>query len=429
LSRLVPTLLLLACATGCDVTPEKIARWKETERGPRKLRDAAQDPSVAPALRGQALAALVELGMTGDVIGDLQKRPDAERQETAHAAVAPLAALAGSDAAPTTRVQREAKDALFLLRQIAAPADRTAIDDKLIAWVTADLPGRMSAGGQGTEKILAAIGPRAGPSLLGLLQPGSASLLPVASLLAHVADAPTRTRAADMLVQQARRVSGGGKELNDTYLQSLAVLGDGHATAYLLELAEHAGAHTRERALFALAQAHAPGEAATLAAAATRIAADKKAAGEVREAGFQLAEKVGAPSVPGLLKLLDDADETVRWRAVEAALSAGKDQAVTPVLEALAPTRPYKKDDLDSYVVHDLQLIGASALPPLRTELKSKSWVARAVAVRAIGRLGTAADGSALQPLVADGAKLVGFGENATVGSEAKAAMAVLKSK
>ena len=58
-------------ASGCDPTPEKIARWKETERGPKKLREALVQHGLDPALRAQAFAALVELGMTQEALADL----------------------------------------------------------------------------------------------------------------------------------------------------------------------------------------------------------------------------------------------------------------------------------------------------------------------------------------------------------------------
>ena len=84
---------------------------------------------------------------------------------------------------------------------------------------------------------------------------------------------------------------------------------------------------------------------------------------------------------------MHDPDETVRWRAVEAALAAGKDKAVVPVLEGLNPAGKYKQEDLDSYVVHDLVLVGPAAMAPLKTELASKNAVARKVAEAAVAQL------------------------------------------
>src|SRR5579859_6415994 len=166
---------MLALVAACEVTPDKIARWKETERGPRKLREALADDGLAPSLRAQALAALVELGMTQEALGDLEKSPDAARQAVVHEALAPLAQLLGKLGAPdpTTRPQREAKDALFALRKDATPTDRAQIDEFLAVWTTADLVGRMSQGGNSSEKILVAIGPRAAPRLMALLAANS----------------------------------------------------------------------------------------------------------------------------------------------------------------------------------------------------------------------------------------------------------------
>lgn len=374
-------------SVGCDPTPEKIARWKETERGPRKLREAVQKSGLDPALRGQALAALVELGMTQEALGDLGKLGDDERRAVIHDAVPRLATVArgnGIAGSATTRAQREAKDALFLLRTDAAAEDRTAADVALIEWTTADLAGRMSAGGNSSEKILVAVGPRAAPRLAELLVPGSQQLLPAAGILGKVADADTRARAADQLIQKVRQAGARGP--SDEALQAIGLIGGPRATSFLVETAEHGSEAVREKALFALAQGSRSEGDASAQAAALRIAGDKKSPGKVREAAFQILEKLPT-AVGGLVALMHDPDPLVRWRAVEAALAAGKDQAVVPVLEALDPAGRYKKQDLDSYVVHDLVLIGPKAMAPLKGELASKNAVARQVAKDAMALL------------------------------------------
>jgi hypothetical protein len=384
-------LALSLAPLGCDApTPEKIAHWKETERGPRKLRDTVQAAGVDASLRGQALAALVELGMTSDALADLSQLGDAERRNVIHDVVPRLATVArgtGIAGSATTRAQREAKDALFQLRGDAAPADKDAIDQALIEWTTADLAGRMSAGGNSSEKMLTAIGPKAGSRLAELLVPGSQQLLPAASLLGRVGDPDTRARAADGLIQKLR--AAGPRGLDDDSLQALGLVGGPHATAFLVDTAEHAPAEEkRAKALFALAQGTLSAGDSAAQAAALRLASDKKVPGKVREAAFQLAEKIGPTAVTDLVKLMHDADDTVRWRSVEAALAAGKDKAVVPVLEALNPTGKYKKEDLNSYVVHDLVLVGPSAMAPLKGELSSKNPVARQVAQAALAQLG-----------------------------------------
>jgi HEAT repeat protein len=383
--------LSLASPLGCDSpTPDKIAHWKETERGPRKLRDALQSGSVDASLRGQALAALVELGMTSDAIADLAKLSDEDRRSIIHEAVPRLGTVArgtGIAGSATTRAQREAKDALFQLRSDGAAADKDAIDQALIEWTTADLAGRMSAGGNSSDKILTAIGAKAAPRLAELLQPGSQQLIPSASILGRIGDPDTRARAADTLIQKLR--AAGPRGLDDESVQALGLVGGPRATAFLVDTAEHAPAEEkREKALYALAQGSLSSGDSAAQAAAVRIAADKKVPGKVREAAFQLAEKIGPTAVSDLVKLMHDSDETVRWRSVEAALAAGKDKAVVPVLEALNPAGKYKREDLDSYVVHDLVQVGPSATVPLQTELSSKNPVARQVAQAALTKLG-----------------------------------------
>lgn len=379
---------LALSAAGCDPTPEKIARWKETERGPRKLREALGKDGLDPALRGQALAALVEIGMAQDAIGDLAKVDDKDRKAIIHDAVPRLAEVArgsGIAGSATTRAQREAKDALYLLRTDAAPDNRAAADTALLEWTTADLNGRMSAGGHSSEQILTAIGPKAAPRLAELMQPGSSQLVAAAAIFGRVADVDARARTADELI--ARIQKAGPRALDEQALQALGLIGGPRATAFLVDQAEHAREEAaREKALLALAQGNLAVGDSALQSAALRIAADKKAPGKVRESAFQLLEKMPT-AVTGLVGLMHDPDETVRWRAVEAALAAGKERAVVPVLEALNPAGKYKPEDLDSYVVHDLVLVGPPALPPLQSELGSKNAVARKVAGAAVAQL------------------------------------------
>jgi hypothetical protein len=386
LTRLLLTLAAFttsAVLLGCDPTPDKIAHWKETERGPRKLEEALAKPGLAPALRAQSLAALVELGMTQEALAALAKSPAEERRAVIHDAVPRLAEVArgsGIAGSATTRAQREAKDALFALRLEAAPADRDAADAALIEWTTADLAGRMSAGGSSSEKILLAIGAKATPRLIELLQPGSSQLLPAAAIVGKVADGETRARAADSLIQ---RIHQAGPHSDDATLQALGLVGGPRAAAFLIDLADHGTEEGRQKALLALAQGRAD---PSTEGAALRLAGDKKAPGKVREAAFQLLEKQPA-AVGGLVLLMRDSDETTRWRAVEAALAAGKQNAVVPVLEGLNPAGKYKKEDLDSYVVHDLVMVGAPALGPLKAELASKNAVARQVAQAALAQI------------------------------------------
>ncbi len=413
--------LLALAAAGCEVTPEKIATWKGTQKGPDKLREAVRSASLKPELRGMALAALVEIGMVSEAEEELKASAEAERPEIVHAAVPLLVKLAQGDGPVdrTTRVQRNGKDALYQFRGYANAADRAAADDALIAWTTWDLAGRMNEGGHASDKILTAIGARAGPRLGEVIadaRTSDGSRMAAATLLGKIGDRAARDRAGVALVERARKE----KTLQDATLMQIGLVGGDHAVVYLTHLAEdgHLGEATRRKALLALAQGK-PADAAALPAA-LRLAGDGKAPGEVRDAAFELAESIGAPAVPGVVKLIGDKDEKVRWEAVETALKAGGPDAVAPVLEALSPSLTYPKDDLRSFIVHDLQMLGPPALPALRNELKSKSWVARLAAAMAIAQLGKADDAPLVASLAGDGTKLKGWPNGATVGSEAK---------
>jgi hypothetical protein len=365
----VVVLLTLALCAACgDVTPEKIARWKDTERGPAKLRDAVGSGSLTPSLRAQALAALVELGMTGEAIADLQKSPDPA--SVTREAVPRLAELAGGPGLDTTRVQREAKDALFELRPLASDDTKPKIDEALVKWTTADLNARMQQGRQAADKILIAIGPRALPRLLELLRTDGVNQLQAASIIGRMGDEQARSQAADALVEAAKRSAARTRDVPDGLLKAVSMIGGSHALAFLVDQAEHGTPIVRERALLALGQgASLKGDASALAMA-LRIANDRGAPGKVREASFQVLEKVGPDAVPGLVKIEGDPDLVVAERAIEAALAAGKEKAVGPVIDAI-PAKLSKKEDIDSYVVHDLSLIGPAAVPALESVLKT----------------------------------------------------------
>ncbi len=414
--------------SGCEVTAEKIASWKATERGPEKIRAAVRKGALSAELRGQALVALVELGMLKEASEELATLSADQRSAVIHAAAMPLIRLAqGSGSVDrTTRTQRNGKDGLFELRGDAAPADRMLFDDALIAWLTADLLGRMSEGGHSSEQILMAIGSRTGGRLNELVVDAGASEAnrrEAARLLGKVGDAAMREQAGAALVARAR--SGGEPE--EALLLQIGLLGGNHAAHYLGQLAEdgHAKEPVRQKALFALAQGGDPAALAT----ALRIAGDRHASGDLRDAAFELAEKIGVAAVPSLLVLMDDASEQVRWRAIEAALAAGKERAVVQVLERLSPQRSWSKQDLSDFVVHDLELIGPGTLPPLRQELTSKSWVARLVAVLAIGAIGKVEDAPRVEAIAADRAPLRGWKDVATIGAQAKLVAAVLRGK
>jgi len=420
-------VLVLVALAACEPTSQKIQEWKGTERGPGKIRAALRDGSLGATLRGEAAAALAELGMHEELEADLKQLSQVDQQAVLHEAVPRLVKLAQGDdpAAPPTRVQRAAKDSLFLVRGYASTADRDLIDDALVRWVAVDLGGRAAAGNVGAEKIMSAAGPaRVGAALAKVASAPGANRNVACELVGRFGDPAARDQAAAALVKLARAEQ---PPREDTF-KCIGQLGGPSAAAYLIEKAQKADEENRLRAMRALELHPDP----TAVAFAVRMARDKKQPGSIREEAFGVLEAVGGEaSVQALLPFLGDSDKTVGRRAIEAALAAGKAAAIGPVLERV-PARLFgERDDVRDFLVRDLVKLGTSALGPLKIELASKNPVARVAAAMAIGDLGTRRDVEAVQKLVGDGTRLGirGFPGGGTVGAEARAIVEKLKVK
>lgn len=442
LAALQGALFALALVPGCDPTAADITRWKQTEKGPGKLRAALASPDLPAELRASAAVALIDIRRGEEAEAALTEAPESSRRAVVHLALPQLVAVVqqGAPEAPPTRAQIEAKDGLFRLRALGDPDDRRLAEEALVAFCTADLPGRMSAGAFGTERVLLAVGGRAqGPLLavLGRATLGAPSLLPAASLLGRVGDKEARRAGAERIVAILRpalvtpEAAASARGLDDA-LRALGLLGGSVAGAFLGEIAEHGTPTLRGKAFAALRETGDP----SALDAALRVAWDKREPGGVREAAFAYLEKVGQIAVEGLCKIIADPREsgergqTARFRAVEAALSAGGADAVSKVLAALPADRPYGRDDLKSYVVRQLTALGPGARPAVRAALQAPSWVARAAAVLALGEAGEAADAEALGALSSDAAPLRGdgWGEK-TIGELARKQAEQLRKK
>ncbi len=385
-------LALAFAIVACQATPEQITTWKGTQKGPQKLREVVKDKAASPQLRALATAALIEIGMGPEAAQDRADADPEARAKIARELVAPLAALLGestTQAVPTTPPQRAAKDALFLARADAEPSDRARIDEILLKWTTVDLSARATQGGQSTEKILTTIGPAAAPVLVGLAKPGP-ELVFASQLIGVLGDRDAQKRAAEPLIASVRGGGSGSRGPQESLLQALGLIGGADATALLLEIAARSDVPTatRQKALYALAQGHLSAGDEKALTGSLAIIHDARAPGEVREAAFQVAEKLGAAAVGGLTTLFTDHDSVVRFRAVEAALHAGGANAIAPVLAALPEDRPVKSEDLDSFVVHDLGLIGKEGLPAILRAAKGEGvhGLGQVAAIRSLER-------------------------------------------
>jgi hypothetical protein len=424
-----PLLLLALCAgtLGCEVTPEKIQQWKGIESGPRKLRDAVRNESLKPEIRSAAAEALVELALQDDLAQDVKELKPAS-QTALLGVLGPrlIETAKGSDpAAPPSRKQRNAKDALFLLRDAAPGAQHGAVDAALIEWCTVDLTGRQTAGGHATAKILKAIGPKAGPALVKLLKKPGPDFDLAARLLGQIGDEPARNAGGEVLIDLARKE----KPIKDSTFEALGRVGGAAVVKFLGDIVERGrdGEEDARRALLAL-QLAPRSEALPLA---LRAAQNRKNKDTIRHEGLELARRIGGKAAgEGAAPVIEDPDLVLGWHAFEVVMATLKGEGVKVGLEKLQLRHLAKKDDLPDFLVrHVKDHAGKDARPLLIAELGSKNPAARLAAVVCLAELGTSEDAPALEKLAGDGTKIRGWPGSATIGPEARSAVERLKQK
>jgi HEAT repeat protein len=334
--------------------------------------------------------------------------------------------MKGSNPKATTKVQVQAKDALFALRDVADANLRKSNDAEVLRWILADLQER-SLGEHSAEKIITTIGVPAGNVLAEQIAVDPNLVVAFATHLRSVGDQAARDNGATKLIELAKRQTDGA-QLGKT-IEGVGKVGSLRAVSYLAEIAKKGSFEQRKLALRALAlYPH-----VSVVELARGIAADSSLKGEeaeLRDDAFTLLEKIADPkSMEALLSLLALKEEKARYQAVEAVVGGFKEKGLTKLLEAFPSSYTYKKEDIKDYVEEDIVKLGKAALPAMRQALQSQSWVARVVAIRVLGRIGTKEDAPALEKLSTDSTKLRGWGAGATIGTEAKAAAQSIQSR
>ncbi len=422
---------LVVCGVmGCEgVSPEKIEQWKGTQKGPAKIEAALRNPSVAPNLRAMAAAAMVDMGSPEKADEVMAAIPTKERWEILETLIPIFSQTIES--APLPKV-RDARDGLFSVRQYAQPDGQARIDAVLLASLEKDLrDGRQSGGRHSVEKMLVAIGPTSGPMLVRLMADPKAAYKGLAELLFKVGDETTRDKGGAALV---RRAVAGGEISNEMWI-AIGTLGGASVTDFLTQKLQKGSPEEAALAAKALQQSRYP----SVLPLALKIASDAKANPLVRDEMFGVVEKIGGPEAQkGLVGIIaTDKKDLVRYRAYEAALEAGKQEAVVPALEAFPASLTFKHEDVIDFLVKDIAKLGMPAKPEVLKALSSKSPLARLVAVLALEAplanarqaLGAASDAAAVLKLADDKASLKGLPAGMTVGSEAKRVAAVLEKR
>ena len=423
-------VLLFALAACESVSSERIETWKGTQKGPDKIEAALRGGNVPANLRALAAAALVDIGQPEKVDEIMAAMEAGDRWEILKTLVEIHVKGIASSQVPKAR---EARDALFSVRQYALPEEQKRIDGVLLASIEKDLAeGRFTGGRHSLDKMLSAIGPASGPMLVKLLGDPKSPYKGLAELLVKVGDEPTRDKGGAALLG---RVSPG-KEIPIEMWLALGMIGGPAVTEYLSTKMQKGSPEEAIFAAKALQQARFP----TVLPLALKIAADAKANKELRGEAFGVIEKIGGPeSQQGLVRIIaGDKNDLVRYRAHEAALEVGKADAIVRALQAFSGKLSFKREDVVDFLVKDISKLGAQAKPQVLAALGSPSALARMTAILALeaplpsnpkGHLGGPEDAAAVLKLADDKATIKGFPSGGTVGAEAKRVASLLQGK
>jgi hypothetical protein len=276
------------------------------------------------------------------------------------------------------------------------------------------------------------MGAPAAEALVGLLDDPRVPFAGVVEILMKVADPPTRERAGAALVRRAANMPNIPLAL----WRGLGDAGGVAAHAFLMQKVTKGF----DKEAIPAAQALQQRPTTHLLPFALAMAGDQKVNKSVREEMFGLIEKIGGPDASkGLLHIIaTDPSELVRYRAYEAAVAAGRADAVVPALEAFPASASYKRDDVVDFLVKDVTKLGPTARPAVLKALASPAPLARMTGVLALeaplptdskASLGGPADAPALAKLSSDRGTLKGFPVGDTVAREAARVAAVLQKK
>lgn len=316
--------LALAVNAGCTKpTHERIDEWRDTQKGPGKLRGVLSDPSLDPDVVAHAAANLISLG-DGKSVKDAFVAMPADRKRAVGAKLAPrlweVARIEGAMTVPNGS-QVAAKDALWDLRTALPSNAREPIDGYLLDWYTGGYyEGRAVAGRYPGALVMRELGERAGVELMKSLN--------------------------EIVVKPA--VDKKREAIGDQLLRGLAASGCAVCVGRLLALldADMQDPTLPDRVATALHRAYVDPEGLHPTAPASalvphvdalvRLARNPRAAKQLRNDALQLLRITGAPTcVEALVALVKSSDSELRLVAAHSAITCGGAAAIAPVLAAI----------------------------------------------------------------------------------------------
>jgi hypothetical protein len=407
---------------GCgSATSERLQAWKTTPEGQERLAKALRDSSLTPALRGEAAAALTEVGMVDRVESAVAGMPFEERAQVI-AAATPLVGR-GLQEKEAARFWDAHEVLMMLRRHSTTDAGTRDIDALLMPALERDVrTGQLEGGRHSVKEMLAALGPAALPVLTKLMADGKAPFAVPVELLDKVADNPTREAGSAALVKRARAVKPVPPEL----WKALSTLGGAPAIAYLQETVEKWDSDAQLEAARALAAVRPD---PTLVAFAIKIARNAGMPRPVRDQMLAQAEKIGNEEArTGLVEIIaNDKDPEIRFQAFASVCKAGTGRQLLAALEAFPAGLAYTPEQIRERLVAPIAAMGYGGRPDVFKALQSKSPLARLVAVWFLEKSGFASDAPQLSKVVNDKGSVKGLPAGTTIGREATRVVATLK--
>ncbi|MCP4676509.1 MAG: hypothetical protein GY854_13545 [Deltaproteobacteria bacterium] len=427
----VVAVLALLVLAGCEVTEEKIDLWKGTQNGPKKLASTVVDSDVQMNLRAKAAVALVEIN-AWDLFRELFKKMEKSDAESVVTAVTPILAKmveeGGSKEKPISKLQVDAKDALFIMLDYAGGEGKAAAERALIGWCTGDYNVRAMAGQYNIRTIVKKIGAPAADGLIPLLNVKAIVIKHVAELIREVKDERVLAKASQQLAADLKANIAGIKEI---HLIAAAIIGGGPIGDALLDFATNKDLSDKLQrfSLRAFSESMSK-KAITLSSEQVdklfSMAQDLNFDQYQREETYYVIAQAGRKDdLERFFKLLTE--KSSFWRAVglRCILRIDGEGQLNKALQDIAK-QTTDKSHVDEVIARIKSF--PKLLPKVRELLGDSSGFSKGIAVGVLGEMGNKDDLKKLEQLSGKTRLPKGFGHK-TLGEAVKAAVEAIKKR
>lgn len=484
-------LLVLLLGAGqlvaCKANEKDLEMWKDTVKGPDKIKAVMLSDKYSVDLRSKAALTLVEMDRrdveaVDEFKKNVQRLDNGVRNEVIHQILPGLKelmneapAVEGPDSNQLSEAQIRAKDAAYVLAPHTKGDDRKKLLSSLVNWYVQDYNGRREAGNYSAEQVVEYFGADAANMLVDAFDAKlpSAALIKLAELIGTVGDPKTKIRAGEQLIkierqmetpqyvqylekritEQLKKQSPDGKidpkrvlaaavktresHINEGALPAMKPLASVDAVAdRLVALGTMKVSNPQDEARAATALVALEGSAKRRhAKKLLEVALSSESTDGMRLLAFDRVGDTKSPeAIPPMWKLVGAKDnaEGDRARAGELVLAVGQSGIVPEFLRRLPAAGAYEPTELTRYAARMSQM----SPPPMRvmrSSLTSPLWWQRSLALMFLERKGEEEDIQRMRGLVKDETPLQGSQwktmKLTTVGQVAKKSVKTLREK